>query len=85
MCSKDLIPGDWINIPWIAYKLYVVENTDRFLYVASPSWRVNDKMKFRHWEFEKTYSFVFLGKSKPNPLYNPITKLGGFIHPVTIS
>jgi hypothetical protein len=86
MTTKDLLPGDWISIVWIAYILYVMENNDKFLIVSSPSWRCNDKMRFRHGQFNYLDGdcWKFLGKSKANPLYNSITKLTGCVHPVTL-
>jgi hypothetical protein len=85
MTTKDLLPGDWISIVWIACSLYVVKNDEEFLTVSSPSWRVNDTMKFKHCRFDYLNGscWEYLGKSKANPLYNPITKLTGFVHPVT--
>ena len=84
---KELQLGDWISINWtLPYKFYILKNDDTFLTVACPSWRANDSMRFAHWEFNYLNGkcWKFLGKSKPNPLYNTITKLTGFIHPVVL-
>lgn len=81
MNSKDLQVGDWVTIPWIAYKLYIVSVDDDKFHVSSPSWRVGDTMKFKHWQFREEGTIKNLGKGKPNPLYNKITKLSGFVHP----
>ena len=87
MTTKDLVPGDWITIFWIGYKLYVVDNNENYLTVSSPSWRCGDIMNFKHWRFDYLNGncWEFLGKSKPNMLYNDVTKLTGFIHPYVLN
>jgi hypothetical protein len=86
MNTKELLPGDWITIVWIANNLYVVLNDDEYLTVSSPSWQCNETMRFRHWRFHYLNGncWKLLGKSKFNPLYNPVTKLTGFVHPVVL-
>ena len=85
MTTKELQPGDWISIGWIGYLLYIIDNNEKLLVVSSPSWRINDTIKFNHRQFNNLDNYwKFLGKSKANPLYNSITKLTGFVHPVTL-
>jgi hypothetical protein len=86
MSIKELQSGDWISIIWIGYLLYVIENNENVLIVSSPSWGLNDTMRFNHWRFDYLSGncWKFLGKSKTNPLYNSITKLTGFVHPFTL-
>ena len=86
MISRQLNLGDWISISWIAYKLYVVDNTPDKLVVSSPSWRTNDTMSFQHSRLDMTNNHVkLIGKSKPNPIYNSLTKITGFIHPFILN
>jgi hypothetical protein len=86
MKSEDLKIGDWISIPWIAYRLYVVGNTPDKLIVSSPSWRTNDTMNFHHSRLDMANNYVkLIGKSNPNPLYNSLTKITGFIHPFVLN
>jgi hypothetical protein len=85
MTIKNLSPGDWITISWIGYKLYVKDNNDFTLTVSSSSWSLNDTMKFKHDRLTDKRFWTYLGNSKPNPLYNKITKLTGFVHPYILN
>lgn len=83
MNISELSPGDWISISWIPYKLYVLENKNK-LVVTSPAWDHKDSMSFDHWRFLNGNRWEYLGKSKPNLLYNKATSLLGYIHPVVM-
>jgi hypothetical protein len=86
MKSEDLKLGDWISIPWIVNKLYVVENNSKDLIVKSPAWRNTETMSFRHSLLDMGNNCVeLIGKSKPNPLYNSFTKITGFVHPFILN
>lgn len=87
MTTKDLLPGDWITVCWIGYKLYVVKNDDISLTLTSPAWTLGDTMKIQHWRFNYLNGncWEYLGKSKPNSLYNKVTKLTGFVHPYLLN
>lgn len=86
METRELKLGDWIKIDWIAYDLYVVDNNDRFITLTCPKWNAGDSMKIEHWRFnfKGGKCWKFLGKSKPNPFYNKITKKLGLAHPVRL-
>lgn len=80
MNTTDLQPGDWITIPWIPYKLYVIKNQPDKFSVCSPSWFNNSFMSFDHWRFEKR-GIVLNKKGHRNVLYTNLTKHIKFIHP----
>jgi len=86
MKTKDLEIGDWIRIDWIPYDVYVIDNNEISLKVTSPKWFTNDSMTFAHWRFNYRGGkcWKFLGKSKPNPFYNKLTKKLLSIHPVLL-
>jgi len=81
--SNELEVGDWIKIQWVFCELYVIENNEDYITFASPLWEISMSLTLKHWYLRKDDSFTLISKSKPNPFYNKLTKLSGFIHPVT--